>query len=163
MSIAATIQIVRKRSKKLKREIRLLICFRPSTLESLLSDIVDFLLDRKAVKTGKRETQEQADPAFERKERFAETSFHFRLGSVDRGGIGHAPVRRNGLPGPYGTHFVRRVVTHSEHEIESGSARLGKFIPALAAQALGGKMSDLKFAESFGADLACRMAPSAIS
>src|SRR5579862_238970 len=126
------------------------------------SDVVDFFLNFEAVKTRERKTEEQADSAIQHEKRLAKCALHFILGSADCSRVRHSPMGRDGLPGPDGTNFLRRVVANGEHEVQGWRAGFGKLLPTLAAQAGGGKARVLKFAKSLRANLPCRMAACAV-
>src|SRR5439155_3995054 len=66
------------------------------------------------------------------------------------------------LPRPYRADFFRRIVTDGKNEIELRRVRLGEFVPALAAQALGRKACSLEPAERLRPNFPRRMAAGAI-
>jgi hypothetical protein len=67
------------------------------------------------------------------------------------------------LAGPDRTDFPRGVIANRKYEIQSWTAGLGEFIPALAAQSGGGKTSRLQPPDSGRLDTAARVATSAVS
>ena len=97
------------------------------------ADAIDFFLDGQFVQTGKRETEEQADPSFENQIRITKSTFDLLGRTFSQRGIGNAPMRGHGLPGPKGTHFLGGVVTNGEDKIHLRRSRLCKLFPILAA------------------------------
>src|SRR5215472_4283299 len=127
------------------------------------SDLLDFLLDRQFIETGKRQAQEQADAAIEYVEGIAKDTFYALCRSFDGSRIGNAPICGHWLTRPNGAHFFGGVITNSNDEIHFWSARLGKFIPILTAQALGGQVRVLQLSERFGANESRSVATCAVS
>src|SRR5450830_90596 len=60
------------------------------------------------------------------------------VGAIAFRGVGIAPVRGGWVPGPDGADLTGRVVAHRDDQIHLWRLWRGKFIPALAAQPLGG-------------------------
>ena len=98
------------------------------------ADVVDGFLDGQFIEAGERETEEKADAAVEKQERFAKRTLDAFGWSFNRGGIGNAPMRGHGLAGPDGADFTRGIIANGENKIEFGRAGFRKFVPTLAAQ-----------------------------
>src|SRR5579859_2591177 len=71
-------------------------------------------------------------------------------------------MRRRRLPGPDRASFLGGVVANREDKVKRGGARLGKFLPAFAAQARGGHVRGFELAKRFRTNSAAGVAPRAV-
>ena len=126
------------------------------------ADVVDGFLNGQFTEAGERETEEKADAAVEKQERFAKRTLDAFGWAFYRGGIGNAPMRGHGLAGPDGADFTRGVIADGEDKIEFGRAGLRKFIPILAAQTGDRQASEFELPERERMDAASRMASRAV-
>src|SRR6202140_5331363 len=99
---------------------------------SSLSDRIDLLLQREAVKGGERQAQGYSPP--QQKECLPKSLLHLLGGSLHCGWIWDTPVCGHRLAWPDGADFVCGVVTNGKNEIEPGSVRLREPVPTLAAK-----------------------------
>ena len=102
-----------------------------------LSDLVAFIPDCQLVKAGERQAQKETDSAFQNRESIQEGPVDLLLRTLDNRGIRNTPVSRNGLPGPYRTHFIRSLVADGEYEVQVRGPGFGELVPTLAMQTGG--------------------------
>ena len=107
-----------------------------------MADVVEFFLQSEPVESCQRQTKKQADAAVENEERFAESPLHVCGASTNHRRVGNAPVGCHRLSGPDRADFLRGVVTNRKDEIELRRIGLCEFVPGLAAETLGGYVSD---------------------
>lgn len=111
---------------------------RLETFERLLTaDVIEPALEGEAVEAGERQCEEKTDAAVEEEEGIAEGCGNVTGGVANRAGVGNTPVGSHRLTGPNRTNFFGGVITKSKDEIQFGSAGLGEFIPAFAAEVVG--------------------------
>lgn len=118
----------------------------------LVADGVELFFDGEGVEAGQRQSEQQGDAPIEQREGVRIGTLDFLRCAADSGGIGHSPVRGDGLTGPDGAHFFRRVIADGKNEVEMGRAGLGKLIPGLAAQAFDAEARGFDLPQSLGAD-----------
>src|SRR6266568_9611912 len=111
---------------------------------SLPAYVVEFLLQRQTVEPGQRKAEEQTDSPIQQKESVPKSPLHLLGVSTHRGWVWNPPMRGHGLAGPDWANFRGGAIADGEDEIERRSARCGKFVPTLAAQARRWKMSSLQ-------------------
>src|SRR3977135_2854328 len=102
---------------------------------SLPPDAIHFFFQRKAIDRCQRQSEKETYSPIENKKRLAEGAFNRRGVSMNRGGIGHSPMRGHGMSRPDRASFLGSVVANREDEVHLGSAGAREFVPALAAQA----------------------------
>src|ERR1700704_5765510 len=102
-----------------------------------MSNLLDFPLQRRTVKTAEREPEEYANAPFKVKESLAVSFLHLLFSSPHCGRIGNAPRCRYGGIGPNRANLFGGVVADGKNEIELGSIFARKLVPALAAEAPG--------------------------
>src|SRR5271170_6070317 len=129
---------------------------------SFASDAIDFFFDGQFVEACKRKAEEKTYSPVEDHERLAKGFLDLFGRSFDSSRIGHAPMSRHGLTGPYGAYFLRGVVTHCENKIHSRSAGFLELSPILAAQSRRGKSCNLELTDCRWIEVALRMASGAI-
>src|ERR1700686_3417981 len=130
---------------------------------SLLSDRIDLLFQREAVKGGERQAQEQADSPLQQKECLPKSLLNLLGGSLHCGWIWDTPVCGHRLAWPDGTDFVRGVVTNGKNEIEPGSVRLRELVPTLAAKTSRRQVSRFELPQCRGTDHTCGPTTRAVS
>ena len=81
----------------------------------------------------------------------------------DSGRIGNAPMGGYGLSGPDGADFTSGVVANGKDKIHWRGARLGEFVPALAAQIGRGEFGRFELLERERIDAAGGKAAGAVS
>ena len=111
------------------------LVLRPAVRE--LADIVELPLQRQALEPFEPQRGEEADPP-EQDLVGDEESARICSGiALDRGGIGHAPVRRQRLAGPQAGRLGPAAWSHTVNTKSSpGASALGELVPALAAQTI---------------------------
>ena len=117
-----------------------------------MADGVEALLDGEGVERSQRQGQQQGDAAIQGGEGLRVGAVDFLRGAANGGGIGHSPMRGDGLAGPDGADFFGRVIADGKDEVEMGRAGLGKLVPGLAAQAFHAETGGGDLAQSFGAN-----------
>lgn len=118
----------------------------------LVADGVELGFDGEGIEAGQGQGEQQGDAAIEQREGLREGTLDFFRCAMHGGGIGHTPVRGDGVTRPDGTDFFRRVVADGKDEVEMGRAGLGKLIPGLAAQAFNAEAGGCDLTQRFGAD-----------
>src|SRR4029077_8348790 len=121
---------------------------------SLLPDSINLFLDGELAQAGEGKAKKQHDSSVENQESLAISAFDLFGRSYGGSGIGNSPVSRHGLARPNGADFACRVVADRKHEIHFRSSRLLKFVPAFAAQALGGHTGERELLQRFAPDQA---------
>src|SRR6266478_8749475 len=105
---------------------------------SLPPDAIHFLFQRESTDGRQRKSQKKTDAPLENKKRVAEGALDFSGVSVNRGRIGNSPVRGHGLSRPDRACLFSSTVANREDEVQLGSARTRKFLPAFTAQSGSG-------------------------
>src|SRR5271156_4111673 len=129
---------------------------------SFASDAIDFFFDGEFVEACKRKAEEKTYSPVEDHERLAKGFLDLFGRSFDSSRIGHAPMSRHGLTGPYGAYFLRGVVTHCENKIHSRSAGFLELSPILAAHSCCWKLCNLELMDGCWIHLPFWMASCAI-
>src|ERR1035438_3294532 len=122
MTMAAKIHAVRKRSRKLRRRVHFGVVMVIVIAASLLSDTIYFFFQREAIQCRQRKRKKKTDAPVKNKKRFAKGAVDFGGVSVNRGWVGHSPVRCHGLSRPQRARFLGGVVANREDEMQIGSA-----------------------------------------
>src|SRR6266403_1238048 len=117
---------------------------------SLPPDAIHFFFQRKAINRRQRKSKKKTDSPLKNKKRIAKSAFDFGGLSLNRGRIGHSPVRGHGLSRPDRASFLGGIVANREDKLHLGSVGAREFIPPLAAQAGCGNASLLKLLQRFG-------------
>ena len=110
--------------------------------ELLVADGVEMLLDGEGIEGGERKGSSKEMRLIQRGEGLRVGAVDFLRRAEDGGGVGHAPMRGDGLTGPDGTDFFRCVIADGKYEVEMRRAGLGKLVPGFAAQAFGAEPAD---------------------
>src|SRR6266404_8308834 len=129
---------------------------------SLPAYAVNFLFDGKLAESRERQAQEQHDSTVQSHESIAKGTLNLFRGALYGRGIGDTPMSGDGLARPHGTDFICRVVANGENVINSRRVGLRKFIPTLAAEALGRTAGKLDLFQRLRANNPRRLAARAI-
>ena len=119
-----------------------------------LADVVEFPLESEAVESLQGKAEEETDSAIEDQEGVSEGAFGIGLSPANGGRVGHTPMSRHRLTGPYRADLFGGVVTDGQDEVKFGSSGLGEFIPGFAVKTPSWDVGDFELSQSFGANLA---------
>src|SRR5258706_5406574 len=104
---------------------------------SLPAYAVNFLFDGELGERRQGQAQEQHDSPVQSHEGIAKRTLNLFRRALYSRWIGNTPMSGDRLARPHWTDFICRVVAHGENEIHSRRIGPRKFIPTLAAKALG--------------------------
>lgn len=129
---------------------------------SLMTDIIEFLLDRQFIEARKWQAQEEANSAFEDHEGISEGFFNLFRRAGDGSRVRNAPMGRHGLAWPDRTDLFGRVIANCENKMEFRRSEFGKFVPILAARPIGRQFRVLQLLQRLGMNTSCSMASCAV-
>src|SRR6266700_2546830 len=104
------------------------------------ADLVNLALQRQFIQSCQRQRKKEADPAIQHHKSVVERPFGLFVCALRGSGVGNAPMRRHGLPGPDWTYLSSGVIANGKYEIEMWRVSRGKLLPALAAVSVDGQM-----------------------
>src|SRR6267154_5544685 len=129
---------------------------------SLPAYAVDFRFDGKLAERRQGQAQEQHDSPIQSHEGIAKHTLNLFRRALYSRWIGNTPMSGDRLARPNGADFICRVVADGENEIHPRRIGLRKFIPTLAAEALGRSAGKFNLFQRLRANNTGRMATRAI-